>query len=294
VTDNCPFNPAGLQLIEGLPSGSVFPLGTITETYRYTDGGGNTAQCSFKVTVQPVAGINFSFVNATCHDACDGVAIIETGGASFSVIWSNGATGTTATGLCPGMYEAEITDPNGCEQTQTVVISSPLPLEISSFLLTHDMGNMGTGSIQVSVAGGTAPYSYSWKLNGQPFSSEKDIFNLYAGDYILEVEDVNNCSMTSQAFAVNSSVGISTPENDKTGLVIFPNPVSSSLTLRMEDPAEDISTVTVTDITGRLLYHQMPSAEHVHQLDVSGFPSGVLLVRVRTQRGWAGARVVKD
>ncbi|MEO0008219.1 MAG: hypothetical protein RJA20_2415 [Bacteroidota bacterium] len=294
VTDNCPFNPAGLQLIEGLPSGSVFPLGTITETYRYTDGGGNTAQCSFKVTVQPVAGINFSFVNATCHDACDGVAIIETGGASFSVIWNNGATGTTATGLCPGMYEAEITDPNGCEQTQTVVISSPLPLEISSFLLTHDMGNMGTGSIQVSVAGGTAPYSYSWKLNGQPFSSEKDIFNLYAGDYILEVEDVNNCSMTSQAFAVNSSVGISTPEDDKTGLVIFPNPVSSSLTLRMEDPAEDISTVTVTDITGRLLYHQMPSAEHIHQLDVSGFPSGVLLVRVRTQRGWAGARVVKD
>lgn len=294
VMDNCPFNPAGLQLIEGLPSGSVFPLGTITETYRYTDGGGNTAQCSFTVTVQPVAGINFSFVNATCHDACDGVAIIETGGASFSVVWSNGATGTTVTGLCPGMYEAEITDPNGCEQTQTVVIAAPLPLEISSYTLTNDIGNAGTGNIQVIVTGGTAPYLYNWKFNGQPFSSEKDIYNLFAGEYTLEVQDMNNCSLASQIFTVNSFVSTSAPENGS-ALMAFPNPAESVLTLQLEGSDDEISAVLLTDMTGRLLFHQtMQAPTRTYQLDLSGYPSGVMLVRVQTQSGWVSTKIVKN
>jgi hypothetical protein len=294
VLDNCPFNPSGLQLIEGLPSGSVFPLGTITETYRYTDGGGNTAQCSFTVTVQPVAGINFSFVNATCQDACDGVAIIETGGAAFSVIWSNGATGTTITGLCPGMYEAEITDPNGCEQTQTVVIGSPLPLEISSFLLTNDIGNLGAGKIQVSIAGGTAPYSYNWKLNGQPFSMEKDIYNLYPGEYTLEVHDANNCSLASQIFTVNSFVSTSAPETGSV-LVAFPNPATTGLVLKIDGTDDEIRAVSVTDMTGRLLYSQTAQEySQTHHLDLSGFPAGILLVRAQTRNGWVGTKIVKN
>ncbi len=38
-------------VISGLPSGSVFPVGTTTNTLEYTDGGGNSVQCSFDVTV---------------------------------------------------------------------------------------------------------------------------------------------------------------------------------------------------------------------------------------------------
>ena len=35
----------------GLPSGSTFPIGTITNTFMVTDSAGNTASCSFNVTV---------------------------------------------------------------------------------------------------------------------------------------------------------------------------------------------------------------------------------------------------
>jgi hypothetical protein len=47
-TDNCASNTTQ---IAGLPSGSTFPTGTTTNTFRVTDASGNTAQCSFKVTV---------------------------------------------------------------------------------------------------------------------------------------------------------------------------------------------------------------------------------------------------
>jgi 6-phosphogluconolactonase (cycloisomerase 2 family) len=48
VSDNCPNN---LVVVCNPPSGSSFPLGSTTVTCTATDGGGNQAQCSFKVTV---------------------------------------------------------------------------------------------------------------------------------------------------------------------------------------------------------------------------------------------------
>ena len=48
-TDNCP-GPVTTQ-IAGLPGGSIFPIGTTTNTFLVTDGSGNTAQCSFNVKV---------------------------------------------------------------------------------------------------------------------------------------------------------------------------------------------------------------------------------------------------
>jgi hypothetical protein len=49
ATDNC--GTPSVQLISGPASGAVFPLGTTTVTYRATDASGNTADCSFTVTV---------------------------------------------------------------------------------------------------------------------------------------------------------------------------------------------------------------------------------------------------
>ncbi|MCX6188136.1 MAG: HYR domain-containing protein [Bacteroidetes bacterium] len=54
--DNCGID--SLQLIQGLSSGSVFPLGTTTIRYRATDRSGNAAECSFRVTVSSLNKIS--------------------------------------------------------------------------------------------------------------------------------------------------------------------------------------------------------------------------------------------
>ncbi|MDI9563124.1 MAG: HYR domain-containing protein [Bacteroidota bacterium] len=48
-TDNCP--GAVTTQIAGLPSGSAFPVGTTVNTFMVTDAAGNTASCSFNVTI---------------------------------------------------------------------------------------------------------------------------------------------------------------------------------------------------------------------------------------------------
>jgi len=49
-TDNCP--GATTTLTAGGASGSVFPIGTTTVTYTVNDAHGNSASCSFTVTVK--------------------------------------------------------------------------------------------------------------------------------------------------------------------------------------------------------------------------------------------------
>ena len=49
ATDNCSLS--SVVMIAGLPSGSAFPVGTTTITYRATDVVGNTSDCSFDITV---------------------------------------------------------------------------------------------------------------------------------------------------------------------------------------------------------------------------------------------------
>ncbi|UKN03856.1 HYR domain-containing protein [Paracrocinitomix mangrovi] len=47
--DNCPGSVTAMTA--GQASGTIFPIGTTTVTYQVTDASGNTAQCSFDVTV---------------------------------------------------------------------------------------------------------------------------------------------------------------------------------------------------------------------------------------------------
>lgn len=49
ATDNC--GVASINLVEGLPSGASFPVGTTIITYQAIDDSGNTAECSFAVNI---------------------------------------------------------------------------------------------------------------------------------------------------------------------------------------------------------------------------------------------------
>lgn len=90
-TDNCP--GATTTQIAGLPSGATFPVGTTTNTFRVTDASGNTAQCSFKVTVAITSIIGLESVSITGAGLAD--SYDSTGGypatkGSLANILSNG------------------------------------------------------------------------------------------------------------------------------------------------------------------------------------------------------------
>ncbi len=296
VFDNCAVNLQQLQQVSGLPSGSVFPTGLSTQTFRYTDSGGNIGECSFSVSIHLPPAINKTATNVTCASLCNGQASINVSGGQgpFGILWNNGSAGPAIGNLCPGNYTATITDGDGCQQMQTVQITEPNPLLISSFVVNNDVGNIGSGSILVSVTGGTAPYTYQWKKDGQYFASSQNLIGLFPGQYSLVITDANSCMFMSTVFTVSNSVATTEPARNFQWQV-FPNPAQSEVFIKTGEDAGN-SRLSIFDASGKLLLEQDATAINgaTIRVDLSGLPDGILLVRLANELGIFSKRVVKN
>lgn len=91
--------------------------------------------------------------------------VSPTGGAGgYSILWSNGQTTATATGLIGGdNYCVTVTDQNGCEGDTCLIMPyfvNFVPSATGSSLACHGDTN---GTIEFSAIGGLPPYNYDWK-----------------------------------------------------------------------------------------------------------------------------------
>src|SRR5690606_40327988 len=88
---------------------------------------------------------------------------------------------------------------NSCTVSHTYAIEQPAQLQIK-LEKKADVKCFGGnyGPVNLTVTGGTAPYSYSW--TGSGFSSDqKDISGLTAGNYTVTVTDANNCASSEES-----------------------------------------------------------------------------------------------
>ncbi len=135
-TDNCP--NVVTQLTSGIGSGGFFPLGSTTETYTVTDGTGNTATCSFVITVtdseDPVL---------TCGDV---IASAEAGICEAVVNFPD----PTATDNC---LLDNVTQTNGPPSGSVFPVGST---EVE-FTATDDVGNESVCTFNIIVEDNEAP-----------------------------------------------------------------------------------------------------------------------------------------
>ena len=127
-----------------------------------------------------------------CFGDADGSLTVGADGGvpSYTYTWSNGATGATALNLVTGLYTAYVEDLNGCTDSLLLQLDEPLELvaQINSQIdVSCYQGS--NGLVDVSVTGGTAPYSYQWTNGDQT----EDLNGVSAGTYTLTVTDANQC-----------------------------------------------------------------------------------------------------
>ncbi len=94
-------------------------------------------------------------------------------------------------GLSIGEYFVRVTDANSISaDAPIVVVTEPGELAITVDSVTDIVClDALTGAIDISVSGGTPPYSYTWD-NG---ITTEDLTGIPAGNYNIEVVDDNNC-----------------------------------------------------------------------------------------------------
>ena len=158
--------------------------------------------------------------NLDCFGVCDGYATISpSGGTSpYIYVWNDdlNQTSYTATGLCAEIYKAVIIDNNGCKDSSNVHIGQPDSIFTTILERQANCTNLADGSVDLSVNGGTANYSYSWTSPNGYASSNEDIENLSIGAYEVTIIDENGCSHLDTATITEVNVINANAGDDET------------------------------------------------------------------------------
>lgn len=169
-------------------------------TCNVTDANGCTA--SVNVTISepnPIGNNLLSISQVSCNGAANGSASVQgTGGTlPYTYLWSNGAVTATASSLTPGNYTCRIRDLNNCESTRSITITEPPVLFVTATTQTASCTGANSGAVNLSVVGGTTPYTYSWTGPGGFTATTQDITSLSAGAFSVVVTDARGCANSS-------------------------------------------------------------------------------------------------
>ncbi|MEP7317360.1 MAG: SdrD B-like domain-containing protein [Panacibacter sp.] len=176
------------------------PAGTYTVTV--TDNKGCSETKTFTIT-QPDCNIHVSAVvtSVKCHGENNGsidVTVTGTPNGTPSFAWiDNGSPSVITTedrsGLAPGTYSVTVMDAAGCSASTSAspsVVTEPAAISVTEVHFNTTGPNKTDGSINVTVTGGTTPYSYHWNTN----AITEDLSNIGVGTYTLTVTDAHGCS----------------------------------------------------------------------------------------------------
>ncbi|MBL4716419.1 MAG: T9SS type A sorting domain-containing protein, partial [Bacteroidia bacterium] len=126
----------------------------------------------------------------SCNGFNDGSISVSTyGGVSpYIYAWSQGGSVPDLLNLLPGDYTLTVIDNNDCSKNWNYNIDEPDTISIVYYVDSANY-SMADGSINVSVFGGTTPYSYAWSSS----STAANLDSVYGGVFGLLVNDLNGC-----------------------------------------------------------------------------------------------------
>ena len=127
----------------------------------------------------------------SCSDSNDGVVAVmpapDSGPLTYH--WSTGDTlSSRIGGLSAGKYYVTTTNFINCSLVDSVELTAPTAVSVAA-TTNPSCSNNASGDINMSVEGGTPPYSCAWS-NGETTESLHDIA---AGQYQALVTDANGC-----------------------------------------------------------------------------------------------------
>ncbi len=121
--------------------------------------------------------------------------VVQGGSGNFRYNWSNGATTQDLLNIPAGNYSVTVTD-NATNQTATAsypVTQPTAAITIVPIVKNVDCINTNTGSISLTVNGGTSPYTYNW--SGSLTDNVTMQSNLPVGQYVVTVMDSKGCTL---------------------------------------------------------------------------------------------------
>jgi hypothetical protein len=305
ASDNCP--GVTTTRTAGLASGSAFPIGTTTVSWRATDASGNISNCSFTVTVndgqlpvitaQPTNQLGcvggsrtFSVTAVTSPNAggplayqwqlWNGTAWVNVTGANaptlvlsnLTLVQNTNSYRCIVTGLCTTVTSNFATLYVNSLPTVSILASrTPVLLPAQSVNLSAVV-NPGGGVYQWFKNNVAIPGATGSSLNGLTVD---DI-----GSYKVVYTDLNGCTQTSADMVVSGLA------SDR--LYVYPNPNRGQFQVRFFNQVNEPVTVNIYNAIGQKIYIQQVVTGLAYSridVDITSKPNGNYVCEVVNSAG---------
>ncbi len=138
-----------------------------------------------------------SITHVLCYGESKGIIDLSTFGGfpPYTYLWNDSSTNQDLVNIPAGTYSVLVKDFKNCPTNMLYTVNQPF-FPITSSIIGKDLTCFGSlnGSANLTVAGGTNPYSFVWSTA----DSTEDIFNLSSGTYSVYIKDNNGCDTTNQ------------------------------------------------------------------------------------------------
>ncbi|MFK7948586.1 MAG: T9SS type A sorting domain-containing protein [Saprospiraceae bacterium] len=252
---------------------NALTAGTYTATI--TDANGCTETETIIITDPSEILINYILTDVSCFGANDGsVNFSFTGGTPPFV--TNFPAGTNPNLLLAGDYQIIITDANNCLLTDTFTIDSPNDIIVNAILVDATSNTAQDGSINITVNGDFAPFSYTWN-NGDTTSN---ITGLSSGTYTVTITDANNCTY-NRTYVIDNPTSTDAA-NMVNRLEVYPNPSKNILNIHLNLAENTIVELELIDAFGRTIEHQKKYGQFIKtRLMVGHYPEGIYALKIK-------------
>lgn len=190
--------------------------------------------------------------------------------------WSSEATFSN---LTAGAYEVIVSNESfGCTQTS---VENPIQLTSSTFPvintieITHpSTGTAADGSLTIFASG--QAYLFFSINGGQDWQGNNVFSNLPAGEYTVLVRSGALDCITSGGVVLDATVAVD-QEKVQPILVVYPNPTTSTTTVRVELPVVEDIEISLVSVLGNTLrrYPKQKTSLLVEEIQVANLPAGI-------------------
>ncbi len=170
--------------------------GVLMDANGCTDGG------SITIIEPDTISLVLNANDISCNGANDGSIdlTISGGTSSYTIDWDNDGTGDNddaedLSSLSDGTFNLYVEDVNGCFNTASATIVNPDVFSVSMTTQEITCNGTGDGMADVTISGGTLPYSIDWDNDGTGDNDDaEDLSGMGGGTFTVAITDANGCN----------------------------------------------------------------------------------------------------